>query len=135
MAYSGFLIRVGNFEISASEYINVESYKTARKIQDLDSYRDANGLLHRNALSHVPNTVDFETCNMLTDRQMSALMAGIRSNYIDAKERKANVTFYVPELDNYVTQEMYMADPEFNMFAIFDGVIRYKPMTISFVAY
>lgn len=51
MAYAGFLIRVGSYKIPHS-WIRAETYTVTKTGQDLDSYRDANGLLHRNALTH-----------------------------------------------------------------------------------
>ena len=43
------------------KYIKEKTYKGYVSVQDLDSYRDANGLLHREALSHVPIKCEFET--------------------------------------------------------------------------
>ena len=80
MAYNGYLIKVGDYKIPHS-YISAESYSAYRNIQDLDSYRDGNGKLHRTALSHVPNKVEFETRNMLTNKQFTDLMSNIQKNY------------------------------------------------------
>lgn len=44
MAYSGFLIKVGDYTVPF-RYIEASKYKTGVKGQDLDSYRDANGIL------------------------------------------------------------------------------------------
>ena len=52
MAYSGFLIKVGNYTVPF-RYIEAKKYKCGIKGQDLNSYRDANGVLHREALSNV----------------------------------------------------------------------------------
>lgn len=46
MAYSGFLIKVGDYTVPF-RYIEAKKYKCSIKGQDLDSYRDANGILHR----------------------------------------------------------------------------------------
>lgn len=135
MGYSKFLIKVGNYTIPSDKYIKASSYSVTRNIQDLDSYRDANGVLHRNALSHVPNKVEFETLPMLTNMQISELFKNIADNYVLPKERKANVTLYVPELDSYVTQDMYMADPQFSIYSNSNGIIRYNAVRIAFIGY
>lgn len=135
MAYEGYLIKVGGYTISSKKFIRAESYTTSMKIQDLDSYRDADGVLHRTALSHVPNKVEFETPAMLTNTDMAELFRNIRSNYTVPAERKAPITLYVPELDDYVTQDMYMADPQFTMYGNYGNEIRYNPVRISFTGY
>lgn len=135
MAYAGYLVKVGDYEIPADKFIMAQSYKATLSVQDLDSYRDANGVLHRTALEHRANKVEFETPAMLTNTQMAELFNSIANNYTVPAERKFVGTFYVPELDDYVSQDMYMADPAFTIYGIFDGVIKYKPTRIAFIAY
>lgn len=137
MAFAGFLLRVGNYEIDGTRYINWSKYNVTRNIQDLDSYRDANGVLHRNALAHVPLKVEFETRENLTNTEMGDFFGSIRSNFTSEVERKATVTLYVPELDDYVTQEMYMPDPQFKIKRIEPGtdVIHYESVRVAFIGY
>lgn len=135
MAYNGYLIKVGDYEIPARKYIKAESYKASRKILDLDNYVDADGHEHRNALEHTPNKVEFETPAMLTNLQMAELFGNISKNYTIAKERRAVITLYVPELDEYIEQDMYMPDPEFSIYSVADGVIKYNPVGIAFIGY
>ncbi len=135
MAYSGFLIKVGDYTIPADKYLRADSYSVYRNIQDLDSYRDANGVLHREALDHVPNKVEFETPAMLTNTEFADLMGSIRANYIVSKERKALVTLYIPELDAYETQEMYMPDPQPSIYSTAGGIIRYNAVRLAFIGY
>lgn len=134
MAYQGYFIKVGKYVIP-TKYIKVQSYKATLSVLDLDSYRDANGVLHRVALAHRVNKIEFETPAMLTNTEMAELLGNIRDNYTVSAERKFGGTFYVPELDGYVSQDMYMADPSFNVYGILNGVIRYSPVRIAFIAY
>lgn len=134
MAYQGYLIKVGNYQIP-HKFIKADTYSPYRNVQDLDSYRDANGILHRNALAHVPNKVEFETPSMLTNIQFEELMSNIRANYTNAIERKASVTMYVPETNSYETQEMYMPDITPKIYGIFNGVIKYNPIRLAFIGY
>lgn len=137
MAFAGYLLKVGDYEIDGTYYINWAKYNVTRNIQDLDSYRDANGVLHRNALDHVPLKVEFETRENLTNTDVANFFGAIRANYTLASERKAMVTAYVPELDDYVTQEMYMADPQFKMKRIEDSTntIKYESIRVAFIGY
>ena len=137
MAFAGYLLRVGNYEIDGTYYINWDKYNVTRNIQDLDSYRDANGVLHRNALDHVPIKVEFETRENLTNSDIATFFGNIRANYTVPKERRAMITAYVPELDSYITQEMYMADPQFKIKRIEPktNVIHYERVRVAFIGY
>lgn len=135
MAFEGYLLKVGDYEIPADKYIKSQSYSVTRNIQDLDSYRDADGVLHRTALYHIPLKVEFETPSMLTNKDVAELFGNLQNNFSVDSERKASVTVYVPELDKYVTQDMYMPDPKFQMYGIFDEVIKYNPIRIAFIGY
>ena len=135
MAYNGYLIKVGNYEIPTNKYIRAESYSITRNIQDLNSYRNEEGVLIRTALDHVPLKIEFETPPMLTNIEMSNLFLNFQVNYISEKERKAEVTAYVPELDKYISQEMYMADPQFTIYGNYGHIIRYQSVRIAFIGY
>lgn len=134
MAYAGYLIKVGGYEIPL-KYIKAESYSPYRNIQDLDSYRDADGILHRTALEHIPNKVEFETVPMLTNTQFSEIMGNIQANFTNALERKASVTLYLPETDSYVTQDMYMPDIKPTMYFADSTVIKYNAIRLAFIGY
>lgn len=134
MPYQGFLIKVGNFQIPLS-FIKAESYQITRNIQDLDSYRDADGILHRTALEHFSDKVEFECVPMLTENSMENILSGIRNNYTIPLERKSSVTLFVPEINGYTTEEMYMADPTFSFYGIFNGKIVYNSVRFAFIRY
>lgn len=135
MAYNGWLIKVGNYTIDTKKYVRAETYNVTRQVLDLDSYRDANGLLHRNALDHITYKVEFNTPPMLDNTQVAELMSNIRANFINQLERKANVTIYVPETDSYVTQEMYMPDIQFPMYGNYHDKIEYNEIRLAFIGY
>lgn len=134
MAYLGYLIKVGSYKIP-HKYIGAESYTVYKSVQDLDSYRDADGKLHRNALSHAPNKVEFDTVNMMSNTEFSELMGNIRNNFTNENERKASVTLYLPETDSYVTQDMYMPDIQPQMYLADSKKIQYKPIRLAFIGY
>ena len=125
MAYLGFMVKVGNYTLPNSK-IKADTYKSVRTVIDLDSYRSADGVLIRNALPHVPYKLEMN---------LIPILSGIKSNYISPLEKKANVTFYDMETDQYITQEMYMPDINFQIYGIFDDRILYDETTIKFIGY
>lgn len=134
MAYQGYLIKVGSYTIPLS-LIRADSYSVFMSITDLDSYVDANGVLHRNALDHVANKVEFETVPMLSHLEYASLMSNIRSQFTVPKERKASVECYIPELDSYVTQDMYMPDIKPQMYLASSTEIQYDAVRLAFIGY
>lgn len=138
--YEGYLIRVnnsssGNYKIP-TEYIQANSYKVTRNIQDLDSYRDANGELHRNALDHVPIKVECTTVPMLDQDEWASIINNISKRWSIPKERKASMTVYVPETNEYVTQAMYMSDIEVSMYyADSNKKIQYNAIGLTWIGY
>lgn len=134
MAYAGYLIQVGNYKIPHS-WIRAETYVVTKNGQDLDSYRDANGVLHRNALEHWVAKAEFETPPLKTNKQVATFMNNIASNYTNATEKKANVTLYIPETDSYVTQEMYVPDISFTLYSADDTEVKYNQFRVAFIGY
>lgn len=134
MAYSGYLIQVGSYKIPHN-WMKAETYVVTKNGQDLDSYRDANGVLHRNALEHWVAKAEFETPPLKTNKEVATFMSNIAVNYTNAVEKKANVTLYIPELDNYVTQEMYIPDIAFTIYSANSTEIKYNQSRVAFIGY
>lgn len=134
MAYAGYLIKVGTYTIPLS-IMRAETYTVFMSITDLDSYVDANGYLHRNALDHIANKVEFETIPLMDNTQFSSLMANLYAQMTETKERKASVTCYIPEIDDYVTQDMYMPDIKPTLYYADDSKIQYNQVRLAFIGY
>lgn len=138
MAYAGYLVKVGGstngYAIPLS-FIKADSYKVTKLIQDLDSYRDADGVLHRNALSHYAIKCEFECVPMLTNTEINSVVSSIRAKYSSLPERKAVVSVYVPETDEYIEQDMYMPDIEYNMYYADSSMIQYDSVRFAFIGY
>ena len=65
MAYAGYLLKIGTYQIPHS-IIRAESYKAYVNMQDLDSYTDADGYLHRFPVVLKVAKVELETKPLLT---------------------------------------------------------------------
>lgn len=134
MAYKGYLIKVGDYKIPLS-WMRAETYAVLKSGQDLDSYRDADGKLHRNALEHTLAKVEFETPPLRTNTEMAEFLKNIQDNYTDEIEKKVSATVYIPEDDKYVTQDMYIPDIQFNIYSANEKEIKYKGTRIAFIEY
>lgn len=133
MAYQGYLIKVGNYEIPANKFIRADSYSAYVNMQDLEPWTDANGYLHRNAVKLKAMKVEFETPAMLTNTTFETLMSNIRKNYTNATARECMVTAYMPETDSYVTQKCYLADFTPQIYGTYGGQIHYNPIRLAFI--
>lgn len=134
MSYNGYLIKVGNYQIPEDK-IRASSYSAVLHVQDLDSFRDANGVLKRTALEHTVPEVNFELIPMLTNEEVSEIFDNIHRNYSVPAERQVLASIYVPELNDYVTQRMYMPDINFPIYGTYDGKITYNAIAISLIGY
>lgn len=133
MAYSGWLVKVGDYTIPANKFIKAESYSAYVNMQDLDPWTDANGYVHRTAVELKAMKIEFETPAMLTNKDFSELMANIRSNYTVPRARQFLLTAYIPEYDEYMTQTAYMADFTPQIYGNYGDVIRYNPVRLAFI--
>lgn len=134
MSYNGYLVKVGNYTIPQNK-IRASSYSAVLHVQDLDSFRDANGVLNRMALEHKVPEVNFELVPMLTNEELAVIFSNIRRNYTNASERKVIANVYIPELDDYISQAMYIPDVNFPIYGTYDGKITYNAIPISLIGY
>ena len=134
MAYSTFLFKIGDF-VFPRNLIKAESYQAYKSVTDLDSFVDANGELHRNALDHFGYKCEFDTVPMMNNTQFASLMASIYEQFTNTTERKALCTIYIPEIDDYVTCDMYMPDIKPQMYFADDNKIQYNSVRFAFISY
>lgn len=134
MAYAGYLIKIGDYTIPLS-MIKADSYYAYVNMQDYEPWTDEKGYLHRDAVALKALKVEFETKAMLNHTQFATLMSNIAAQYITGKERgrECNITAYIPELDDYVTQRGYMADFKPQMYLASATEIRYDACRLSFI--
>lgn len=107
MVFDGTLLKVGNYKFPL-KYIEYGTYKVTLNTQDLDSKRATTGILHRTVIDHAPVKVEFSLLSDLTNLIISNIMSNIKSNYINTKEKSANLTVFVPEMNDYITQKCYL---------------------------
>lgn len=136
MAFNGSLLKFSgdNFPL---KYVFKESYKvTPNRRQDLDPYRDGNGSLHRNTLSHTATTIEFQTKPMWNS-EFEQMMSFIRNHYTNTQEKKLSITYYSPDINDYKTGNFYVPDVEMNMDLVdtTNNKIMYLSTTLEFIEY
>lgn len=139
MAYSNYLISLNGTPIS-DKYIKYDSYSVLYSTSDLDSYRDTEGKLHRRALPHRLAKIEFETPPMYKS-EFDTLMALLSSKYSSGDEyanqkRIANVSAFIPELNDYISADMYVPDITVKIQQRKSNTeFIYAPTRIAFIAY
>jgi hypothetical protein len=72
---------------------------------------------------------------MLTNAEINSVVSSIRAKYSSLPERKAVVSVYVPETDEYIEQDMYMPDIEYDMYYADSTMIQYSSVRFAFIGY
>lgn len=133
MARSDFLIKVGDYKIPY-KYIKYDTWQSTLETLDLDSYRDGNADLHRNALANRKIKVEFETPH-LYENNLNELMSNIHANFLTEVEQDANITAYIDELGDYVTQRCYLVNVTPKVAQNSPNGVIYQPTRIAFIGY
>lgn len=135
MAFNGVLFKFGEFNFP-NRHIKFDTYSIApNQRQDIDSYTDANGVTHRNALEHTKTQVQFTTWEM-KESDMDYIMSNIVQNYMNPNERNALCTYFDPETRTYKTGVFYL-DPslQFRICSITNGILNYGETQFTFIEY
>ena len=135
MAYSGYLVKVGNYEIP-NEFILANTLKSVIHGQDLDSYTNANGVTVRNALKNKKPIVEW-TVPAMSESEFRPIMDKIQEQYINATENSCNVTAFYPEDGKYHTLKCYKPDTKFTIDRVDDDQkeVYYEKVSIKFISY
>lgn len=130
--FQGYFIKVGDY-ILPMEVLSVEGYHAKPTTLDEDSYTDNFGRLHRTVLQKIP-IVEATTLE-ISEEEASAIFRNIRSQFTNELENKAVVTAWIPFYGDYVTQDMYMSDPDITAKEVKKGKLYYKAVTFKFNGY
>lgn len=112
MSFAGYLIKIGNKEFPIEHIAESSYYATPCQRQDLDSYRDNLGVLHRDVVDHKPSKVEFKTMDGLSDEEITSIWHIFESECSNETELKALVEFYEPLTGTYIAEEMYLKMPK-----------------------
>lgn len=132
--FSGYLIKAGN-AIIPGEYIIASTFKSKPNQRiELNAYRDANALLHRDTSKNMKSIVSFETPAM-TEEKVRKLLNLFQKAFVEEIERKLEITYWNIEEGNYKKAVVYMPDIEFTICRYDDSKIEYESFTCQFIEY
>jgi hypothetical protein len=119
-----------------NKYISLASYvSTPHQRQDLDSYQDNLGHLHRNTLTHTRSKLEWNTPPMV-ERELMDLQNIIESGIINDKERKAKIIHYCFDTHTYEQGEFYVPDITFTPLVIRpNGEVLLDKVRLAFIEY
>lgn len=90
------------------KYIKYDGYdQTPNVRQDLDSYRDADGVLQRNALKHTATGIEFDT-HVMWFEEYKKMISDMTASYINFNERDAMCSYYDFESLKMKTGHFYL---------------------------
>ena len=136
MAFNGYLLKLGA-DIFPLSFVYRNTYTvTPNRRQDLDSLRNADGVLERTVLDHMPSTISFQVKPMY-NKDLNELMSFIRNHYSNEKEKKLVGEYYCPDIDDYKTGEFYVPDISFpiDMVDVENRRILYREFQLEFIEY
>ena len=139
MAFSGWLIKFGGVTLPNSFILADGWESTPNQRLELDAYRDANALLHRETAD------DFKTSLKLNIRSLNLEEMTAFNNVIglatlginDKKQRKVAVNYWNDETLTYDYAEMYMPDVTYAIHTVNEATrdIEYNSFTIELIEY
>lgn len=128
MNFKGYLLKIDGREFP-NKFIFVSSYKsTPNQLQDLNSYRDANGKLHRNVLPHTLTKIEFNTPPLNLAKKIEL------QSYFPSRER-LEVEYWNDETNDYRIGTFYMPDIPFEIYRLLENDIQYKQTRIALIEY
>lgn len=118
-----------------NKYISLTSYvSTPNQRQDLDSYQDNLGKLHRNTLEHTRSKLEWNT-PPLFERELLSLQNILNSGIINSRERKLKIIHYCFDTHTYEQGEFYMPDITFTPLLIRNGEVLMDKVRLAFIEY
>ena len=132
--FQGYLIKFGN-DVFPHDYILYNTYKvTPDRALDMDSSRNANGILERNVLEHTASTLQFDLRPMNGDQQ-ETVTSFINTHLIDAAQKKVNIQYWDPRISGYKSGIFYIPDIEYPIKKIEQNQIYYDKVTLKAIEY
>ena len=137
--FQGWLIKFGDVQLPNSFLLADGWESTPNQRLDIDAYRDANALLHREVAD------DFKTKMKLNIKEMNLQERMAFDNVIglatmsheDKKQRKVSVTYWNDETLEYTSGVFYMTDTTYTHHTIDEENkdIEYNPFTVTLIEY
>lgn len=137
MAFSGWLIKFGGVVLPNSFILADGWESTPNQRVEVDAYRDANVLLHRETSGNFKTSIKLNI-RSLDLKEMKAFknVIGLATLSVnDKKQRKLAVNYWNDETLQYDYAEMYMPDVTYTIHIISEKDIEYNSFTIELIEY
>lgn len=137
--FNGWLIKFGDVVLPNSFILADGWESTPNQRVELDAYRDANVLLHRETSENFKTSLTLNIRSMdLAEMTAFKNVIGIATLKITSKrERRLMVTYWNDEELEYKTAVMYMPDVTYNIHTVDEVTkcIEYNAFTIELIEY
>ena len=135
MAFEGFLMKA--FETTIPhKYIQISTYQTTpSQRQDLDSYQDSKGNLHRTVVPHDRSKIVFKTMDNLKLAEKQEIQAFFNGAMTNARERKITLTYWNAEDNMYKMGSFYIPDVTYPIKRIMGNDIVYDSVEYHLIEY
>ena len=118
------------------KYIQASSYQaTPSQRQDLDSYQDSQGNLHRTVVPHDRTKIIFKTMDNLSLAEKQEIQAFFNAAMTNARERKVTLTYWNDEDNIYKTGSFYIPDVTYPIKRIMGNDIVYDSVEYHLIEY
>lgn len=134
MAFEGWLVKFGSTAVPNSY---LEKYKeTPNQRVDLDAYRDADVLLHRETSPNYKSKIIIPIRKLYLGEKI-LLKAIIDSGMINETERKVSATYWNSEEMDYKPGVFYISDIEYTISHVDERKFNmvYEPFEIQLIEY
>ena len=135
MAFEGYLMKAGAATFP-HKYIQISTYQTTpSQRQDLDSYQDSQGNLHRTVLPHDRSKIIFKTMDNLNLTEKQEIQAFFNAAMTNTRERKVSLTYWNDESNAYATGSFYIPDVTYPIKRIEADNIVYDSVEYHLIEY
>lgn len=135
MAFEGYLMKAFG-TIFPHKYIQISTYQTTpSQRQDLDSYQDSKGNLHRTVVPHDRSKIVFKTMDNLKLAEKQEIQAFFNGAMTNARERKVTLTYWNDEDNMYKTGSFYIPDVTYPIKRIMENDIVYDSVEYHLIEY
>lgn len=134
MAFKGWLIRFGNTALP-NKYLQ-KYEETPNQRLELDTYRDAAALLHRETSANYKSSIVVPIKKLYLGEKI-VLKAIVDSGIIDSRERKVSATYWNSEEMDYKSGTFYMPDIKYTISHVDENKFNlvYEPFEIELIEY
>lgn len=109
-AFEGWLLKFGSQEFPLEYLAQDDCDSTPDQRTQIDSYRDADNLLHLETSPNYKTKLEYKTVDDLTLGDKITIQQVMKSGLLDATQRKYRITYWNDESNEYETGEFYVPD-------------------------